>query len=61
MSAKEGLGLFLFPSLRSIPLTFCLRCCRALQENEGLVAWLVPREPTVTQAVLENPVFLEPG
>lgn len=61
MSAKEGLGLFLFPSLQSIPLTFCLLCCRVLQENEGLVAWLVPREPTVIQAVLENLVFLEPG
>lgn len=30
-------------------------------ENEGLVAWLVPRELMVTQVVLENLAFLEPG
>lgn len=59
---QEGrLGPCLFPWLQSIPLTSCLLCCRVPLESEGLVAWLVPREPMVTPVVLENPVFLEPG
>lgn len=42
-------------------LTPCLLWCREPLESEGPVALLVPREPMVTLAVLENLAFLEPG
>lgn len=61
MSGEEGLGPCLLPWLQSLPLTLSLLWCRVPLESEGLVAWLVPREPMVTPVVLENLVFLEPG
>lgn len=42
-------------------LTLCLLLCREPLESEDPVALLVPKEPTVTLAVLESLAFLEPG
>lgn len=43
------------------PLIPCLVWLREPLEREGLVAWLAPKEPTVTPAALESLAFLEPG
>lgn len=57
---EEGLGCLHCWS-NGLLLTPCLPLCREPLESEGPAALLVPKEPTVTLAVLESLAFPEPG
>lgn len=61
MSGEGRIEYSEYSWLQGILLTPCLLWCREPLESEGPVALLVPREPMVTLAVLENLAFLEPG